>query len=121
MFSTNNPQSVNDHFQRIGIYLFNKEKGQTKLDLNECNYIDFAERSKTIDWLTIIGVNFNLLEKTLGLAIECFDLHLQKKGMNIDSSEYQFIGLSSLFMASKYEEIYPPNSRVYKLKYRNSL
>lgn len=71
------------------------------------------ERSKTIEWLTIISTNFNLLEKTLALAIECFDLHLQKRGVSLQPFEYQFIGLASLFMASKYEEIYPPNAKVY--------
>lgn len=78
----------------------------------KCDFINFKERSKTIEWLTIIGVNFNLLEKTLGLAIECFDIYIQSKGDDVDVDDYQFIGLASLFMASKYEEIYPPTAKV---------
>lgn len=92
--------------------MFQKEKVQTKLTLQASSKINLFERSKTIDWLSIISYNFNLLEKTLALAIECFDFYLERNCKTFDHNEYQFLGLSSLFMASKYEEIYPPNAKV---------
>jgi hypothetical protein len=106
---------VPDNLFRIGVYLFNKDKQQQNVNLLKQNFIDFRERSKTIEWLTIIGVNFGLLEKTLGLAVECFDVYIQSKGGYVPPDDYQYVGLASLFMASKYEEIYPPTAHVSSL------
>lgn len=112
LFPNSNPQITPDNLFRIGLYLYTKDKEQFNVHLLKQSLIDFKERSKTIEWLTIIGVNFNLLEKTLGLAVECFDIYIQSKGGFVDPYDYQYVGLASLFMASKYEEIYPPSAHV---------
>jgi hypothetical protein len=92
--------------------MFQKEKTQTKVNLLYSNKINRKKRANTIDWMSTISFNFNLLEKTLGLAVECFDFYLERNADQLDPNEYSFLGLASLFMASKYEEIYPPNAQV---------
>ena len=117
MLPENNPQNIYENLYQIGIYMFRKEKIDKYLNLQKIDSIDYTERSKTINWMTVISFYFRLLEKTLALAIECFDLYLQnfysKKGP-FEKINYEFLGLASLFMASKYEEIYPPSARVRK-------
>ena len=108
-----NTQKVSPHFKQIGLYMFQKEKTQTKVNLLYTNKINRKKRAVTIDWISTISFNFNLLEKTLALAVECFDYYLERNAENVDPNEYSFLGLASLFMASKYEEIYPPNAQVY--------
>ena len=106
------PQTVFPHLPKIAKYLFSKEKSQGNLSIDACPNLDLKERTKTIEWLSTISYNFKLLEKTLALAVETFDFYLERNSERFDVSEYQFLGLSCLFMASKYEEIYPPNAQV---------
>ena len=105
-------QKVHPHFKQIGLYMFQKEKTQTKVNLLYLNKLDTKKRATTVDWISTISYNFNLLEKTLNLAVECFDFYLERNASVVDPDDYSFLGLASLFMASKYEEIYPPNSQV---------
>ena len=109
---SNSSQKVFTHLKKIGLYMFHKEKTQTKINLLFCNKINKKKRADTIDWISTISFNFNLLEKTLNLAVECFDYYLYHNPHHLDPNEYSFLGLASLFMASKYEEIYPPNAQV---------
>lgn len=103
------------HFKQIGLYMFHKEKTQAKVDVLYANRLDVRKRADTIDWVSTISYNFSLLEKTLNLAVECFDFYLERNAEQVDPDEYPFLGLAALFMASKYEEIYPPNAQVRSL------
>ena len=90
--------------------MFQKEKTQKKVNLLQTRF-NSEKRASTIDWISTISYNFNLLEKTLALAVECFDFFLERNSDQIDTEEYPFLGLAALFLASKYEEIYPPNAQ----------
>lgn len=92
--------------------MFNKEKSDELMDNSKAHSVDLTERSRAIDWIIIISFYFKLLEKTIALAVECFDIYISKNQSSLDVREYQFIALASLFMASKYEEIYPPSAQV---------
>lgn len=105
-----NTQKVFHHFHQIGLYMFKKEKTQDQVNLLQTRF-DIEKRASTIDWISTISYNFNLLEKTLALAVECFDYYLERNSNKIEHEEYPFLGLASLFLASKYEEIYPPNAQ----------
>lgn len=54
---------------------------------------------------------FNLIEETLFLAINLLDRYLSSYAIKLD--EFQILGISALFIASKYEEIYPPEVEQY--------
>lgn len=101
--------------------MFNKEKSDSKINSALIKSVNLIKRSKTIEWLIIISFYFKLLEKTIALAVECFDIYVVKNQDGLASDEYMFIGLASLFMASKYEEIYPPSAQVYTKSYCDKL
>jgi G2/mitotic-specific cyclin-B, other len=66
-------------------------------------------RSILIDWVVSVHKRFKLLPETLFLSVKIIDRYLSLK--EIPRKEFQLLGVSSLFLASKYEEIYPPELR----------
>ncbi len=59
-----------------------------------------------IDWLVDVHQSFELKEQTLYLAFAYLN---QFSGCyEITKNEYQLVGIACLWIASKYEEIYPP-------------
>uniref|UniRef100_A0A0R0EM05 B-like cyclin n=1 Tax=Glycine max TaxID=3847 RepID=A0A0R0EM05_SOYBN len=70
----------------------------------EC--IDDIYKAILFDWLILVHTKFNLLLETLYLTINIVDRFLAVK--NVPKRELQLIDISALLMATKYEEIYPP-------------
>ena len=68
-------------------------------------------RQILIDWLVDVQQSFNLRDETLQLAI----LYLEEVQTmrTIQREQYQLVGITCLWMASKYEEIYPPSLKKY--------
>ncbi|KAL5134697.1 G2/mitotic-specific cyclin S13-6 [Glycine soja] len=76
------------------------------------DYIDsqpeITERMRAIlvDWLIQVQTKFELSLETLYLTINIVDWFLAVK--NVPKRELQLVGISAVLMATKYEEIYPP-------------
>lgn len=68
-------------------------------------------RECLIDWLVEIHRKFKLLPETLYMTVSLIDRVFAKE--KIQKSKLQCLGLASLFIAGKYEEIYPPDLRDY--------
>lgn len=109
---SSDPQKVCAHIKQIGMYMFSREKLQTRVGLAQSGRVDRRKRAATIDWMSTVASDFKLLEKTLALAVEVLDLFLERASERTEPDEYPFLGVAALFMASKYEEIYPPNAQV---------
>ena len=84
-----------EHKKRINPYYMSKQT-----DINE------KMRMILIDWLTEVHLKFKLLPETLFLTINFIDRYLQNNQTPRD--KLQLIAVSSLLIACKYEEIYPP-------------
>ena len=63
-------------------------------------------RAILIDWLVEVHLKFKLLQETLFLTINIIDRFLER--VTLSKSKLQLLGVTALFIASKYEEIYPP-------------
>ena len=70
------------------------------------NDINPKMRSILIDWLIEVHDKFKLQPQTLWLSINILDRYLEK--VQVHRSKLQCVGISALLIASKYEEIYPP-------------
>ena len=66
-------------------------------------------RSILIDWLIEVHNKFKLLPETLFITVAIIDRFLQRKA--ISKARLQLVGISALFIACKYEEIYPPDMK----------
>mmetsp|Transcript_32763 Transcript_32763/g.31990 ORF Transcript_32763/g.31990 Transcript_32763/m.31990 type:complete len:122 (+) Transcript_32763:403-768(+) len=72
------------------------------------NQRDISEsmRAILVDWLVDVHRKFKLLPETLFLTVNIIDRFLSKR--QIDRSKLQLVGITSLLISTKYEEIYPP-------------
>ena len=68
-------------------------------------------RAILIDWLIDVQRKFRLRHHTIFIAVNLIDRTLEK--VLIQKSQLQLLGITSLFIASKYEEIYPPPLKEY--------
>ncbi|MES1902233.1 MAG: G2/mitotic-specific cyclin-B1 [Paramarteilia canceri] len=66
-----------------------------------------SNRAKLLDWLIIVHQKFELLPETLHLSVRLLDQYLN----NTDTSNrvLQLVGITCLWIASKFEEIYTPS------------
>lgn len=77
------------------------------------NYMDHQDelewkmRGILIDWLVEVHTRFHLLPETLFLAVNIVDRFLSEKVVQLD--RLQLVGITGLFIASKYEEVLSPH------------
>jgi len=64
-------------------------------------------RQTLLDWLVTVHKSFALLPETLHLTVRLLDSYLHRA--NIQNRILQLVGVTCLWIASKFEEIYAPN------------
>lgn len=64
-------------------------------------------RSQMVDWMIIVCHKLKQSNHTFFLAIEIIDKVIEKFNFNLSSKDLHIIGVVALFIASKFEEIYP--------------
>lgn len=65
-------------------------------------------RSIILDWLLQVSMKFELLPETFYLTIDIFDRYIQLPDQVVNKDNLQLIGVTALFVATKYEEMYSP-------------
>ncbi|XP_059048639.1 G2/mitotic-specific cyclin-B2 [Achroia grisella] len=65
-------------------------------------------RATLIDWLVEVQRQFSLVLETLHLTVGIIDRYLQVVP-NVQRDRLQLVGVTAMFIASKYEEIYAPD------------
>lgn len=71
--------------------------------------INSKMRAILVDWLVDVHYKYALLPQTLHIAVLLIDRFLEKN-KSIKRQRLQLVGITALFVASKYEEIYPPEA-----------
>eukprot|EP01084_Bolivina_argentea_P005776 10909_1 len=66
-------------------------------------------RAILVDWLVEVHLKFKLVPDTLYLTVSIIDKFLEVE--RVTRTELQLVGVTALLLASKYEEIYPPEIR----------
>lgn len=69
--------------------------------------LEWKMRGILIDWLIEVHTRFHLLPETLFLAVNIIDRFLSAKVVQLD--RLQLVGVTGMFIASKYEEVISPN------------
>jgi hypothetical protein len=82
-----------------------------KKQLGEGSGVSERMRQVLVDWLVEVHQSFELKDETLFLALQYLEEY-QSMAV-ISKEEYQLVGVACLWIASKYEEIYPPRMRDY--------
>ncbi|KAL3866550.1 hypothetical protein ACJMK2_043841 [Sinanodonta woodiana] len=102
-----NPQLVSEYVNDIYEYMRLLEK---KYSVRP-NYLEGQEitgkmRAILIDWLCQVHHRFRLLQETLFLTVTIIDRFLQIQP--VVRNKLQLVGVTSMLIASKYEEMYAP-------------
>lgn len=72
-------------------------------------HINARMRSILVDWLVEVHLKFKLVPETLYLTVNLIDRYLERE--TVERPKLQLVGVTCLLIASKYEEIYPPELR----------
>ena len=91
---------------------FRLKEGSTSvrpLYMENQTHINERMRSILVDWLVEVHLKFKLVPETLYLTINLIDRYLERQ--EVSRPRLQLVGVTSLLIASKYEEIYPPELR----------
>lgn len=65
-------------------------------------------RTVLVDWLMDVHTRFEMVTETLFLAVNLLDRFLEK--IEISRDILQLVGITCLMIASKFEDIYPPDA-----------
>ncbi len=103
-----NPQECTEYLDEI-------EQHTRSIETKYCvkpNYMvsqpDINEKMRAIlvDWIVDVHLKFKLFHETLFLAVNILDRFLERT--TVSRQKLQLVGITSMLIASKYEEIYPP-------------
>jgi len=101
------PQAVAEYVNEIYEYLMQKEKDRVDPSyLSSQPNVTEKMRAILVDWLVEVHRMFKLLPETLFLGVAIIDRYLSMK--HITQDVLQLVGITSMLIASKYEEIYAP-------------
>ncbi|XP_013111919.2 G2/mitotic-specific cyclin-A [Stomoxys calcitrans] len=69
--------------------------------------INYSMRTILVDWLVEVSEEYNLDTETLYISVSYIDRFLSH--MSVVRNKLQLVGTAAMYIASKYEEIYPPD------------
>ncbi|XP_030370030.1 G2/mitotic-specific cyclin-B [Scaptodrosophila lebanonensis] len=98
-------QYVNDIYD----YLYQVEEQQPIHKDHLAGQLDVTSKMRAvlIDWINEVHMQFRLAAETFQLAVAIIDLYLQKV-KDTKRSYLQLVGVTALFIATKFEELFPP-------------
>lgn len=105
------PQLVVQYVNEIYQYMRHMEKAQAikKEYLNgRIGVILPKMRSVLVEWLVEVHQQFSLLQETLYLSVAILDRYMQVSAEKVPRKQLQLVGVSAMFIAAKYEEMYAP-------------
>lgn len=106
---TENPILVSEYVNEIYAYLFWLEK-QMPVDtdhLKDQKEVIPKMRAILIDWINEVHHQFHLVPETFHMCVAIIDRYLQVV-KTTSRQHLQMVGVTALFIASKYEELFPP-------------
>ena len=104
-----NVQNVDEYFDDICKELFKNEEKYLVDPKYMSNQPDINHRMRAIliDWLIDVHLKYKLVPQTMYIAVNLIDRYLEKNETN--RAKLQLVGVTAMFIACKYEEIYPPD------------
>lgn len=68
-----------------------------------------------MDWMVEVCTSFKCSRRTYFLAVQLFDkyfLRIKEKGTTLNNKDVHCIGVTAMYLASKYEDIFPLHSKI---------
>ena len=114
-------QLFQESLDSIHAHLLHKELAECSVDSEPaCSPLDKHNitkeyRTKMTDWMVEVCTSFKCSKRSYFLAVRCFDRYLmimRKKGVVLTNKDVHCIGVTAMYLASKYEDIYPLHSKI---------
>ena len=104
-----NVQNADEYFDDICEEIFKNEEKYLPDPNYMSNQSDINHRMRAIliDWLIDVHLKYKLVPQTMYIAVNLIDRYLEKNETN--RAKLQLVGVTAMFIACKYEEIYPPD------------
>ncbi|CAD8043080.1 unnamed protein product [Paramecium primaurelia] len=91
----------------IFFYLKEQEKKSTPLEFLKNHTIPSNLRAKMIDWMVEVLCSYKCTDQTFFVAVRTLDFYFAKNEKQLEISDLHLCGVTSMFIAAKYEEIHP--------------
>lgn len=102
-----NPMLCSEYVKDIYSYLRSLEDAQAvKPHYLQGHEVSGNMRAILVDWLVQVQMKFRLLQETMFMTVGIIDRFLQENP--VPKNQLQLVGVTSMFLAAKYEEMYPP-------------
>ena len=96
-----------DYGQEIELYQRSLEQLHLTNSCLKNHEITAPLRAKMVDWMVEVLTNFKCHDRTFFLSVGLMDRFFKNKTSSKPISELHLIGVASMFLASKYEDILP--------------
>ncbi|XP_076016111.1 G2/mitotic-specific cyclin-B1 [Genypterus blacodes] len=102
-----NPMLCSEYVKDIYKYMRKLEVEQgVKQNYLQGHEVTGSMRAILVDWLVQVTLKFRLLQETMYMTVGIIDRFLQDHP--VPKKQLQLVGVTAMFLASKYEEMYPP-------------
>lgn len=102
-----NTQLAAEYVKDIYNYLIYLERrSRVSSNFLEHKIVTVKMRAVLVDWLIQVHAKFHLLQETLYLCVQIIDAFLEAQ--EVSKMNLQLVGVTALFLAAKYEEMYVP-------------
>lgn len=102
-----NPMLCSEYVREIYTYLRQVEDEQNvRPNFLQGQEVTGNMRAILVDWLVQVNLKFRLLQETMYMTVGLLDRFLQDNP--VPKKQLQLVGVTAMFLASKYEEMYPP-------------
>ena len=81
----------------------------------EGHHISREFRTKMTDWMVEVCTSFKCCPRTYFLAVTLFDKYMvacHKQGRVLTNADIHYMGITSIYLASKFEDVFPLHSKV---------
>jgi hypothetical protein len=93
------------------MYLRNMEElNRINPDYLKCHQVNGVYRAKMVDWMVEVLTAFKCSDQTFFIAVNLMDRYLNalsEEKKQLELHELHITGVTCMFMASKYEDVYP--------------
>jgi len=103
-------QNINvkvEYGDQIDLYMRELEQLYQTTNCLEKHKITPALRARMVDWMIEVLTNFKCDDQTFFLAVSLLDRFMKNKPEIAEIGDLHIMGVTAMFIASKYEDIYP--------------
>lgn len=108
-------QNINcrvEYSEPIEFYLRELEECYNTRDSLKRHKITPALRARMVDWMIEVLTNFKSDDQTFFLACSLLDRYFKGKEKTCEVTDLHIIGVTTMFIASKYEDYYPIKMKI---------